>query len=297
MKIDFGSRYREVSKLLRASAAAQPAPQAAAPFEADLKSLLPQSPPKTQDISAESLALRPHVEAYARFNFDSLPTLERPVAPPAVVPPAPGPAPEVASPRVKTPTVLSVKRISFDATDPTIPTADPQRVAIQQQLQSASDKFGVDPTLAAAVVQAESAFNPHAVSADGHASKGLFQLLDSTGKELLARSADGARRYNPFDPQLNIELGTSYLRYLHDIFSESTPLSSTHRTVAVTDPTSRERFAIAAFNAGEGRVASAQQRAERAGKDPAEYAHVAEYLPSSTRLYVTRVLENRKALG
>jgi soluble lytic murein transglycosylase-like protein len=143
------------------------------------------------------------------------------------------------------------------------------------------------------VVKTESAFNPFAISSDGHASKGLFQLLDSTGKTLLDRAGTPDRTYNPFDPDLNIELGASYLKYLQGIFQTSTNLPNDHRTRAAADKASLEKLAVAAFNAGEGRVASAQHRAERAGKDPSQYEHVAPYLPDSTRTYVSRVISGK----
>jgi soluble lytic murein transglycosylase-like protein len=132
------------------------------------------------------------------------------------------------------------------------------------------------------------------VSSDGHASKGLFQLLDSTGKDLLARGAQTDRPYDPFDPDLNIELGTSYLKYLHDIFKSPTSLPNDRSTKPAADDTSLEMLAVAAFNAGEGRVASAQHRAQRAGKDPAHYDNVAPFLPASTREYVSRVVSSKK---
>jgi hypothetical protein len=294
MKIDFGARYRDVSKLLRASASASSTAHNTA-FERDLRSLLPNKA-QSQEVTAEPAPPQDaRTEARARFNFDP-PEQELPAPPPAMVPPSPAPTPVPAAPpstgSVKTPTLVSVKRIEL--AEGTLDPLAARRAEITTQLQQAGERFGVDPTLAAAVVQAESSFNPRAVSSDGHASKGLFQLLDSTGKDLLARTEAHDRRYDPFDPQLNIELGTSYLRYLHDIFRADTTLTQEHRTVGATDPASVERLAVAAFNAGEGRVASAQQRAEKAGKDPSIYDHVAQYLPASTRSYVARVFENRK---
>jgi soluble lytic murein transglycosylase-like protein len=91
-----------------------------------------------------------------------------------------------------------------------------------------------------------------------------------------------------------MELGTSYLRYLHDIFQTPTDLPNDHRTRSAADKASLEKLAVAAFNAGEGRVASAQHRAERAGKDPSHYDEVAPYLPESTRNYVSRVISGKK---
>jgi soluble lytic murein transglycosylase-like protein len=165
---------------------------------------------------------------------------------------------------------------------------------IRSRLTMASQKIGLDPSLAISVVNAESGFNTQAVSSDGHNSKGLFQLLDSTGKHLLARADNSARDYDPFDPDLNMELGTSYLRYLHDIFSTPTQLPNSFSTKSAADKESLEKLAVAAFNAGEGRVASAQSRTEKAGKDPALYDNVAPFLPSSTREYVARVVRGKR---
>jgi soluble lytic murein transglycosylase-like protein len=211
------------------------------------------------------------------------------------MPPEPAPQEaEAMAQGVKTPTVHQVKRIEV-AADLTGPATNALgQTEIREKLQAAGSRFGVNPSLAAAVVKTESGFNARAVSSDGHASKGLFQLLDSTGKDLLSRGDQAQRAYDPFDPDLNIELGTSYLKYLHDIFQSSTSLPNDRRTKPAADETSLEKLAVAAFNAGEGRVASAQHRAERAGKDPAHYDNVAPFLPASTREYVSRVLSSKK---
>jgi soluble lytic murein transglycosylase-like protein len=165
---------------------------------------------------------------------------------------------------------------------------------ILSRLSVASQKAGLDPTLAMAVVKAESGFNVRAVSADGHYSKGLFQLLDSTGKTLLSRAETTNQQYDPFDPDLNIQLGTSYLRYLHDIFRSPTQISESRTTKSAANEESLEQLAVAAFNAGEGRVAAAQHRTEQAGKDPAHYDNVAPFLPRSTREYVARVVRGKR---
>lgn len=165
---------------------------------------------------------------------------------------------------------------------------------ILSRLSVASQKMGLDPSLAMSVVKAESGFNVRAVSTDGHNSKGLFQLLDSTGKTILSRADNPDGDYDPFNPDLNIQLGTSYLRYLHDIFKTPTQLPGALSTKAAADEQSLEQLAVAAFNAGEGRVASAQLRSEKAGKDPAHYDNVAPFLPRSTREYVARVVRGKR---
>ena len=46
---------------------------------------------------------------------------------------------------------------------------------------------------------------------------------------------------------------------------------------------------MAAYNAGEGRVAQAQAQAERDGKNPSIFENVRPYLPDSTQDYVDKV--------
>jgi len=96
--------------------------------------------------------------------------------------------------------------------------------------------------------------------------------------------------YDPYDADQNIKLGIGYLRYLHEIFSADTTINDRVGTAAAANSSSLEKLAVAAFNAGEGRGAAAQRRAQRAGKDPGQYEHVEPYLPEITQNYVRKVL-------
>jgi len=302
MKIDFAGRYKEVANLLQASTKGTTAAQDPA-FEQDLGALLLQD---TETTLKSSDSQRPSSEIYlprqslkdpmddirASFKFPEpelqMTSVER-LKPPGDVsePLTPG------APEVKTPTVLEVKRVEVPVKTEVSSIPQLDRQEIRNRLVSAARQVGLDPALAQSVVKAESSFNVRAVSDDGHASKGLFQLLDSTGHYLMSRSEGVPTKYDPFNPDLNIRLGTNYLKYLHDIFSTPTQLPNDLRTTPAADAVSLEQFAVAAFNAGEGRVASAQTRSEMLGKDPSFYDQVAPLLPRSTREYVRRVVDGK----
>jgi soluble lytic murein transglycosylase-like protein len=300
MRIDFGASYKEVSRLLRASTS--PAgPKSPGDFEKAMQSTQAKEAQQAV-INQNSSAIPSRYRSEANDQLDmrasfktSEPTMELPQLQPQMTElPAPvPPANEQLTPSqsVKTPTLVDVRKVEMAG----VPSLNPplSKENIRAMLSDVGKKFGVNPNLAMAVVKAESAFNPKAVSSDGHASKGLFQLLDSTGRGLLARGDNPERKYDPFDPAQNVELGTSYLKYLHSIFSTPTSLPNNHETVPAKNSDSLERFAVAAFNAGEGRVAAAQKRAERAGKDPSNYEHVEPYLPKITQTYVGRVVNGK----
>ena len=73
-------------------------------------------------------------------------------------------------------------------------------------VQEAARKYGVEPPLIRAVIQAESAGDPRTVSRAG--AQGLMQLMPETAAEMGAKDS--------FDPAQNIMAGTRYLRQLLD---------------------------------------------------------------------------------
>lgn len=89
-------------------------------------------------------------------------------------------------------------------TDQELPATVPYRDEIVQAAKAAD----LHPWLVAAVVEAESAFNPAAVSRVGAA--GLMQLMPA------AASDEGVR--DPFDPVANLGGGSRHLRRLLDRF-------------------------------------------------------------------------------
>lgn len=166
---------------------------------------------------------------------------------------------------------------------------------IKDIIVTAGRYHGVDPLLGLAVAKVESSYQHDAVSSDGHRSKGVFQLLDSTANHMMNVSGVN-ERYDPFDPGMNAFLGLGYLRRLMEMFSSRTRLAGERHTVPAKTSQELEKLAVAAFNAGEGSVARAQAKAKATGKNPALFSSIQPYLPESTREYVARVARVKQAL-
>ena len=161
------------------------------------------------------------------------------------------------------------------------------RRALAAAIRHASATAGVEPALSIAVARAESNLDPRARSRDG-LSVGTFQVTFGTAAAMRRKIAAGTVARPPGSD--DVALGVGYLRYLHDLFGRSVRLARGVETFAVEDPTERQLFAVAAFNAGEGRVARAQARAAAAGYDPTRFDDVRPFLPAITQNYVGRVV-------
>ena len=82
----------------------------------------------------------------------------------------------------------------------------PATIAYNDAIAEAADLYKLDPNLIRAIIRAESAFNPFAVSRAG--AQGLMQLMPDVAAELDV--------LDPFDPRQNIFGGARYLRWLLD---------------------------------------------------------------------------------
>jgi soluble lytic murein transglycosylase-like protein len=90
-------------------------------------------------------------------------------------------------------------------------------------IRAAAQLYRLDPALVKAVIHAESAFNPFAVSIAG--AQGLMQIMPATAEELALA--------DPFHPGNNVLSGSKLLRRLLDKYQQD------------------ETLALAAYNAGE----------------------------------------------
>jgi len=128
----------------------------------------------------------------------------------------------------------------------------------------------LDPALIAAVIYAETKFDPRPSSAG---AQGLMQILPQTAEFLARRS--GATTFTTADlatPSVNIAYGSYYLRYLLDRYGAS------------------KLLALSAYNAGEANVdnwlADARARGHR--------LTIARIPFPETRAYVLKVLQAQR---
>lgn len=91
----------------------------------------------------------------------------------------------------------------------------------QDAIAASAARHEVNPYLVAAVIEAESDWDASARSDAG--AVGLMQLMPDTAAELARRGAVDAEEF-PVDslsePEVNIEYGTAYLRYLVERYHE-----------------------------------------------------------------------------
>jgi hypothetical protein len=117
--------------------------------------------------------------------------------------------------------IMRMARETVEATDSSVEIAE--IVEIEAHIREVAVRYEIPPILVAAIVEAESEFNPRAVSRRG--ARGLMQLMPGTATSL--------RVSDTFDPYENIEGGVRHLRRLMDRYHGNLPV------------------VLAAYNAGE----------------------------------------------
>ncbi len=114
------------------------------------------------------------------------------------------------------------------ATPVPVPAAVPvtRNQPLDEIVRAASARHGLDPDFIHSIIAAESAGNPRAVSPKG--ASGLMQLMPGTAKALGTTDV--------FDPAMNVEGGTAYIKQLLERYDNDVIK------------------ALAAYNAGPGKV-------------------------------------------
>lgn len=132
------------------------------------------------------------------------------------------PAPHAGFPAVKLPRGI--------VDDPVAKRRQPKlwtvRTRFDALIESVARHHDVEPALVKAIVQAESAFDPNAVSSSG--ARGLMQVLPETASRFSIK--------NLLDPHQNLKAGVQYLKHLIELFDGNITM------------------AVAAYNAGPNRV-------------------------------------------
>jgi hypothetical protein len=119
--------------------------------------------------------------------------------------------------------IVRMAREAVEASESSHEMTIAQIVEIEAHIRDVAVRYDIPPILVAAIVEAESEFNPRAVSRRG--AQGLMQLMPRTASSLQVSDS--------FDPYENIEGGVRHLRRLMDRFRGDLPL------------------VLAAYNAGE----------------------------------------------
>jgi len=160
---------------------------------------------------------------------------------------------------------LLVSRIDHTVRELPLPLSDARVIREQAAAKH------LDPALIAAVIYAETKFDPRTSSAG---AEGLMQILPATADYLAHLS--GGVRFTTSDlatPEINVAYGSYYLRYLLDHYNGN------------------EMLAVAAYNGGLANVDNWVARANATGR-----RLTVEDIPfPETRAYVQRVLAAQSA--
>lgn len=125
--------------------------------------------------------------------------------------------------------------------------------SIDEAIENASNKYGVDADLIKAVIKQESDFNPNSTSDAG--AEGLMQLMPGTASELGVT--------DPYNVDQNVDGGTKYLKEMLNMYGNC------------------KELALAAYNAGPGTLQS---------RDVNSVSGISR-LPYETRDYVQKVMK------
>lgn len=133
-------------------------------------------------------------------------------------------------------------------------------------IQQYAYEYELDWRLVLAVMRQESSFQPAAISHMG--AYGLMQLMPTTQEELVEKLGVPEAQ----SPRYNIQAGIYHLRSLHRFFNRA-------------NGEERTKLALAAYNAGPGRILDAQDIATYLGKNPDSWSSIRTILPLMARKY------------
>jgi len=172
---------------------------------------------------------------------------------------------------------------------------------IRKALENASSYFDKNDVLSVNTLEAiygqESSFGILKRNRGIDGAAGHFHLQRDTAERYhLIVSKENDQR---FDIDYASIAAARYLDDLDRSFSKITILSAKITTIPIQDALERKKFALAAYNGGEGTIAKAQAFAQEAKKDPTDWNDVQKFLeqaeaddPDQVRKYVKNVSKN-----
>ena len=140
-------------------------------------------------------------------------------------------------------------------------------VLYTNEITAAAAENDIPPAYIAAIIMAESSYNPEAVSSVG--ARGLMQIMPDTGSWIAGKFGEECTPEALFDPNISIRYGSWYLGFLMNRYDGDM------------------RCATAAYHAGQGTV-------DKWLSDPsysADGIHLDKIPYDSTNTYVGRVLK------
>lgn len=173
-----------------------------------------------------------------------------------------------------------------------------KRTALENASRHFDDKDALTVNTLEAIYGQESSFGKNRRNRGMSGAAGDFQLERKTAKRM--GLSVGEKNDDRFNVDNASAASAKYLKQQDKFFSERTKISENISTTAIGNSTERKKFVIAAFNAGEGRIAKAQKLTKEVGKNPTKWDDVKEYLKPAgatsskskeIQEYVDKVLE------
>ena len=154
---------------------------------------------------------------------------------------------------------------------------------VRKALENASRHFDGNDQLTVNTLEAvygqESSFGTMLGTRGSSKAAGHFHLKPDTARRYGLTVS--TKNDQCFDINYAASAAGRYLKDLDTMFSKKTVLIEGKETTPIKSVSERKKFVVGAYNAGEGRIATAQRLAEQAGKNPQSWDDVEAFLESA----------------
>lgn len=150
-------------------------------------------------------------------------------------------------------------------------------IKYEQDIMISAQHFQIDPLLIAAIIRTESNYKPHLIS--NKQAVGLMQIMPTTAQWIVERGRYEAETIQHLaEPAVNIELGSWYVKWLIDRFTDGEAGSELNKDVI--------SIVAASYNAGHNKVGEWLKESVWDGR----YETRGDIPYGETRHYIKRVL-------